>query len=180
MKTKKVILDSVNYRDSFSFTVFSIGLIQLFIINLFNILFLIRELPIPSILRIIPWALFVFCTTISLLLSKSLFPSKHQIISSQLKDIIYTNHWYKSIDENGMEKIITSAYFKYRFDNDKLFLSFFPNGLPISNQMNEIQAILETLLNMYVEEIDNSKPNHTLYILSKDNGGKRIDVSQKW
>lgn len=180
MKTKKVILESLNYRDSSSLTVFIFGLMQLIVLYLFNMLFIMKELPIPLILRILPWSLFVFCTIISLLLSKSLFPSKHQIISTQLKDTIYTNHWYKSINENGVEKIISSAYFKYRFDKDKLFISFFPNGLPISNQMNELQPILETLLNMYVEDTDNSKPNHTLYILSKDNGGKRIDVSQRW
>ncbi|MCC9865220.1 hypothetical protein HK160_02175, partial [Streptococcus agalactiae] len=57
---------------------------------------------------------------------------------------------------------------------------FHPNGLSVANKMNELQPILETALNLYVEEVDDSKPNFTLYVLSKNNGGNRIDVSEKW
>lgn len=96
----------------------------------------------------------------------------------KLREIIFVNNFYSM---NGKtNEIVQSAMFIYCYKNDKLYIEFHPNGLKCANKMNELQPILETALKMFVEEIDESKPNFTTYVLSKNNGGKRIDVSEKW
>lgn len=96
----------------------------------------------------------------------------------KLREVLFVNHFYSVNDSTN--EIVQSAMFIYYYKNDKLYIEFHPHGLKCANKMNELQPILETALQMFVEEIDDSKPNFTTYILSKNNGGKRIDVSQKW
>ncbi|GAB6671069.1 hypothetical protein BOVMAS25_15170 [Streptococcus uberis] len=99
-------------------------------------------------------------------------------MKSKLKHIIYNNNFYSKNDNS--KEISKSSFFLFYKKNNKLFLEFHPNGLSVANRMNDLQPIIETALRMYIEEIDDSKPNYTLYVLSKDNGGNRIDVSNKW
>lgn len=96
----------------------------------------------------------------------------------KLREIIFVNNFY-SINDNTNE-IVQSAIFIYYYKNDKLCIEFHPNGLKCASKMNELQPILETALNMFVEEIDDSRPNFTTYVLTKNNGGNRIDVTKKW
>lgn len=96
----------------------------------------------------------------------------------RLKKILFTNSFFSLNDATG--EIIQSSEFMYYKKNNKLFVEFHPNGLKNAKQMNDLQPILETALKLYVEEVDDSKPNFTTYVMSHDNGGNRIDVSTKW
>lgn len=96
----------------------------------------------------------------------------------KIREILFVNHFYSVNDSTN--EIVQSAMFIYYYRNNKFYVEFHPNGLKCANKMNELQPILETALKMFVEEIDDSKPNFTTYVLLKNNGGKRIDVSQKW
>lgn len=120
---------------------------------------------------------FVFLIA-SILFSIILFLKKKYSLKSKLKHIIYNNNFYSKNDNS--KEISKSSFFLFYKKNNKLFLEFHPNGLSVANRMNDLQPIIETALRMYIEEIDDSKPNYTLYVLSKDNGGNRIDVSNKW
>lgn len=115
---------------------------------------------------------------VSILFSIILFLKKQYSLKSKLKQIIFNNNFYSKNEH--VREISKSSYFLFYKKNSKLFLEFHPNGLSVANKMNELQPILETALNLYVEEVDDSKPNFTLYVLSKNNGGNRIDVSEKW
>ena len=46
--------------------------------------------------------------------------------------------------------------------------------------MDDLSRILETKLNLPCEEIDNSSPSHTTYVMRKNNEENRINVSEKW
>lgn len=129
------------------------------------------------LLNTLPFALvfFLICLSISYLMSPI---NKIGKTRKELKKILFTNNFYSVNDSTN--EIIESATFIYYNRNNKLFLEFHPNGLKCANKMNELQPLLETALKMYVEEIDDSLPNFTLYILSKNNGGNRINVSEKW
>lgn len=96
----------------------------------------------------------------------------------RLKKILFTNSFFSINDTTG--EVIQSSEFVYYKKNNKLFVEFHPNGLKNAKQMNDLQPILETALKLYVEEVDDSKPNFTTYVMSHDNGGNRIDVSTKW
>lgn len=117
----------------------------------------------------------IICIVTSYLISSFNIFSKTK---RKLREVIFVNNFY-SMNEKTNE-IVQSAMFIYCYKNDKLFIEFHPNGLKCANKMNELQPILETALKMFVEEINDSKPNFTTYVLSKNNGGNRIDVSQKW
>ncbi|MCK1213513.1 hypothetical protein [Streptococcus uberis] len=122
------------------------------------------------------WSIVFFIA--SILFSILLFFKKKYSLKSKLKQIIYNNNFYSKND--NVKEISKSSFFLFYKKDSKLFLEFHPNGLNVANRMNDLQPIIETALRMYVEEIDDSKPNYTLYVLSKDNGGNRIDVSNKW
>lgn len=122
------------------------------------------------------WSIVFFIA--SILFSILLFFKKKYSLKSKLKQIIYNNNFYSKND--NVKEISKSSFFLFYKKDSKLFLEFHPNGLSVANRMNDLQPIIETALRMYVEEIDDSKPNYTLYVLSKDNGGNRIDVSNKW
>ena len=117
----------------------------------------------------------MLCIVISYLLSSFNIFAKTK---RKLREVLFVNNFY-SVNDNTNE-IVQSAMFIYYYRNNKFYVEFHPNGLKCANKMNELQPILETALKMFVEEIDDSKPNFTTYVLLKNNGGKRIDVSQKW
>lgn len=96
----------------------------------------------------------------------------------KLRKILFVNNFYSVNDSTN--EIVQSAMFIYCYKNNKLYIEFHPNGLKCASKMNELQPILETALNMFVEEIDDSRPNFTTYVLAKNNGGNRIDVTKKW
>lgn len=118
---------------------------------------------------------FLFCLFISICFSPIL---KLWTTRNRLKKILFTNSFYSMNELTG--EIIHSSEFVYYRNNNKLFVEFHPNGLKNAKQMNDLQPILETALKLYVEEVDDSKPNFTTYVMSHDNGGTRIDVSTKW
>ncbi|MCK1167686.1 hypothetical protein GKS17_08075 [Streptococcus uberis] len=126
---------------------------------------------------ILIWSIII--SLILLLMSYLLSPFFiYHFIKNKLKRILYINNFYATNNKNG--EVLHSAEFIYWKQNNKLYIQFHPNGLNIANRMNDLQPILETSLKMYVEEVDDSMPNFTLYVLSKNNGGNRIDVSEKW
>lgn len=122
------------------------------------------------------WSIVFFIA--SILISILLFFKKKYSLKSKLKQIIYNNNFYSKND--NVKEISKSSFFLFYKKDSKLFLEFHPSGLSVANRMNDLQPILETSLKMYVEEVDDSMPNFTLYVLSKNNGGNRIDVSEKW
>lgn len=138
---------------------------------------IILQVQTEIILHTIPFIIVFNC--ICLLISYLISPiCNFGRIRKKLKKVLFTNKFFSVNDYTN--EIIESASFIYFWKNNKLFVEFHPNGLKCANKMNELQPLLETALKMYVEEIDDSLPNFTLYILSKNNGGNRINVSEKW
>ncbi|WP_350017687.1 hypothetical protein [Streptococcus jiangjianxini] len=154
-----------------------LGLIPILLIILHN---QIKQIFNPSyqvseeLYRISVYIL-LFCLLISICFSPFLrfWTTRHQ-----LKKILFTNNYFSVNDTTG--EVIYSSEFVYYKKNNKLFVEFHPNGLKNAKQMNDLQPILETALKLYVEEVDDSKPSFTTYVMSYDNGGNRIDVSSKW
>lgn len=170
----------IRYKPLSKF-IFLIPFIVLFILYFFLFLFYIEKDLLLINNELISYSLVTsivisfFLLVISYLLSPAFI---YLFTRNKLKRVLYINNFYSTNNKNT--EILHSAEFIYWKQNNKLYIQFHPNGLNIANRMNDLQPILETALKMYIEEVDDSMPNFTLYVLSKNNGGNRIDVSEKW
>ncbi|WP_175062695.1 hypothetical protein [Streptococcus salivarius] len=107
--------------------------------------------------------------------------TEKQKIAHTLNELLLQNTYYKlDPTDEEQKKVLVSAYFTFTIHENSVEISFYPDGLPISNNMDDLARILETKLNLPCEEIDNSSPSHTTYVMRKNNEENRINVSEKW
>lgn len=178
--TNKIRLTSIGYDGK--------GLASLFALGLISIYWVIHNLLPRYIVFHFPWyfsTIMIISSIILILMDIFVMDlvliTEKQKIAHTLNELLLQNGYYKlDPTDEEQKKVLVSAYFTFTIHENSVEISFYPDGLPISNNMDDLSRILETKLNLPCEEIDNSSPSHTTYVMRKNNEENRINVSEKW
>lgn len=180
MRKTKVYLNSLTIED-IGFSPLIWGLIIFAISTLLKYLSIrLKFFYFPTILYLCLIFLSIILILLTVSYSKFVFPSELQKIELKLQQLLIINKWYIKALNDDADTVLHSAFFIFWQEENLLYVSFHPNGLPISNQMDDITRILETSLNLTCESKELSSPSFTTYIFELSQSNNILDMTDKW
>ncbi|MFS5615467.1 hypothetical protein V2V46_07695 [Streptococcus agalactiae] len=134
----------------------------------------------PTIIITFLYIFSILLILLNICYSKYIFPTRLQKIELILQQLLIINKWFIEDLNNNDNYVLHSAFFIFWRVENILYVSFYPNGLSIANQMDDITRILETSLNLSCESKDFSSPSCTTYIFEMSHSKNVLNMTEKW